>query len=379
MRRSPISSLPLLPFLLAAGCSVDWSVGDGVSSYTSGDHSVLKIRGDGVSLRLESDGEVTFSDDEREILALEPGGSFELIEQRDGVERELTVRRAGGGLEFQYRVDGADQTWDASGREWLATALQRAFRESGFDAENRLDRLIQRGGAALVLEEIALLQSEWVRANYLKHLFARETLDATQAERALALAGELGSDYELRHVLAAALDAPTTGVSRPTPILRVARELESDYELGQLLRQAAPLVTADAADTDAWLTAAGQLDSDYELARALEHLLEESGTSDALVAKACAQAAKQLDSDYELGQVLNAAVERTRQHEVAVAYLEACAAFDSDYELGGALRAVAEHAYGDTDLNRRYRELARRLGDYERGRALAALDDAESR
>lgn len=61
------------------------------------------------------------------VARVDPGGSFRLAEERDGVRREVTVRRGGDGRPtYDYRENGAPEPFDASARRWLARALRDA-------------------------------------------------------------------------------------------------------------------------------------------------------------------------------------------------------------------------------------------------------------
>ena len=53
-----------------------------------------------------------------------PGGSLQLVEDRDGQRRELTVRRGPDGQPvYDYRENGARRPYDAAARGWTADAL----------------------------------------------------------------------------------------------------------------------------------------------------------------------------------------------------------------------------------------------------------------
>ncbi|SOD03299.1 BlaR1 peptidase M56 [bacterium JGI 053] len=58
------------------------------------------------------------------IAEVQPGGSLRLAEDRDGVRRELTVRRgADGHPAYDYRENGAPRPFDAHAQRWLAQSL----------------------------------------------------------------------------------------------------------------------------------------------------------------------------------------------------------------------------------------------------------------
>jgi len=80
-------------------------------------------------------------------------------------------------------------------------------------------------------------------------------------------------------------------------------------------------------------------------------------------------------SDYEQRESLLALIRaRGFGKAGATAVLDAAARIGSDYECREVLIALAQVMPNDADLIARYRNVARRLSDYERGQAERALD-----
>lgn len=347
---SRLTAVPLALGLLAGACSPGaFSLYHGDSTRISisddGDSSI-QVRRSGYSLTMKCEGKVTFLDDESDLATLSTGGTFELSEQLDGVLREYTVSAdRDGRLVREYFLADEAAPMDEAARKWLSEALPRMFRESGFDAEARIQRLLDRGGPELVLQEVDLARSDHAKASYLGRLLETTPLDAALAVRALASAATI----------------------------------ESDYELSRLLQDVVERLPADEAARAAWLAAASGLDSDYEMGQAIKEGLDQPGTDAGFAAQLVALAGQHLDSDYELGQVLKDAADRGADPVLASTYLDAVGEIGSDYERRGALERIAPAVAADPDLNRRYRDLARSLGDHERGQALKALDDAMAR
>lgn len=381
LQSASLTGLLAASCLLAGACSTDsFSFHHGSSVHTSltghGDASV-KVKRPGYSLIMRSEGKVTFADDESDVLTLAAGGEFELSEKLDGVLREYSVTAdRSGSLTREYSYEGDSAPLDEAAKKWLAEALPRMFRESGFDVEARIGRLMAQGGPERVIQEVDLAGSNYAKASYLGLLLERAQLDNAQMESALRSAAQIDSDYDLRRALEQALKSQSLDAPRLTLLLQTASQLDSDYELGELLKETVSRLPADAEPRAAWLAAAGQLDSDYELSQSIAKALDQRNTDAAFAASLVKLATERLDSNYELGQVLKEAAARGADPALASAYLDGVAAIDSDYERRCALEGIARHVAADADMNRRYRELARELGDYERGQALKALDDA---
>ena len=304
----------------------------------------MSVRRPGYSMKMESDGELTFAGDESDVAALSAGGTFSLTEKVAGVEHVYKVKAdAAGRLERTFSRDGDELALDAEARQWLAEALPRMFRESGLDADARVGRLLARGGPELVLAEIDLAVSDHAKSTYLGRLLGTVQLDAQQFERALASAAKLGSDHELRTALELGLSTQALDSARVTALLATAKQLDSDFELRSLLERVAPR-GGDPEVAASYLSAARELDSDFERRSALVALLEGAKLDGAGLAEA----------------------------------LEVASGLGSDFEKRTVLELLASSVAADPDLNRRYRDVARGMSDFERGEALRALDDAMS-
>lgn len=302
----------------------------------------MSVRRTGYSLRMTCDGKVTFAADESDLATLASGATFEMTEKLDGIERTYRVKSdATGAMHRTFeRADAAVAANDEA-QQWLAAALPRMFRESGWDAEARAGRLLARGGPELVLSEVELASGSYAKSTYLGILLGLAHLDAAQFDGALASAARIGSDFELRSALERALETQELDSARVIALLATANALDSDFELRSVLEKVAPR-GGEPGIASAYLAAAGKLDSDFERRTALVALLENATLDETGLAGA----------------------------------LEVVAGFDSDFEKCSVLEVMAKSVAGDPDLHRRYREVARSMGEFERGQALRALDDA---
>ncbi len=394
----------------------NWSFGgDSTTVEMSDDGSCeVSIHRPNYSLHMQSDGKVGFDADETDVATLSKGGKFELTETIGGVEHDYTVTDDGSGAAKRtYSVDGRAHPVDETTKTWLAAALPRMFRESGFDAEARVGRLLAKGGPDLVLTEVDLTDGDYSKSVYLGRLLQVGKLDDAQVDRAFASMAKMTSDYELEQTLSLALKSISLDGPHYAALLNTANRIHSDYERAELLIEAASHLPADAAAHDAWLAAATPIGSDYELRRTLEAAVHKDRGDASFIAKLIGVAAAHVRSDYELRSLLESLVARTSDSTVAAAYLAATHELHSDYERRVALTTLAEHAKLDSanllgaldatagigsdyerrtvlqslapsvanepEAARRYREIAHQLGSYERGEALKSLDDATRR
>ena len=316
IRCGVIAALVAALFLLP-GCRVgDLRADDGrIStrvSLSDDGESSVTVRRAGYSLQMESSGKATFAADESDLATLEPGATFTLTETLAGVKHAYTVKA------------------DRPG------ALSRAYA--------RDDRVMPMDAAA----------TQWLAAA-LPRMFRDSGLDAeARVARLLARGG-------------------------PALVLTEIDLAGSDHAkaiyLGRLF-DTATLDTADAGFAAALVAlAAEHLDSDFELRSMLETIAPRA--TDPALAAAYLAAVRRLDSDFERRTALTTLFDKARLDTANLqSALDTTAGLGSDFEKRTVLVALAGRVAADPVLNRRYREVARALSDFERGAALQALDDA---
>jgi len=381
-----------------------------ISSDSDGKHdlTIVDVNDKVHSYRARIEGKIAFNETEDGIASLGTGGSASFAETRLGKTRRIEIANRGGKLEERYFVDDQEQPVNAETRQWMAMLIPTVIRETGIDAEGRVARLRAKGGANAVLDEIAQIDSGYARGVYLKYLVAGGKLSSSEMTRALELVDGIDSDYEKRNALSALASTQPLDAGQQKLVLAQADKIDSDYERAELLIDMLPQLAPAHDVREAWLNAATKIQSDYEHRRTLSAMLEKIDPDQATLETVLKEAQK-IGSDYERRELMILAIRHSRDAEqLAPTYGAAAAEIGSDYERREALialirapgfgkagsRAVLDalHSIGsdyecrevlvalatvmpnDADLISRYREVARRLSDYERGEAERALD-----
>ncbi len=374
-------------------------------SLFGGDSTTASYSDGARKLKVKLEGKVQFNDNETAVISISDGGELSIVEERDGVRRELRLQPQGKDFSRLYRVDGDEVPYDAAAQRWFSAVLPDIFRVTGFDAEARLKRILARGGVEAVLLEIAQLNSDYVRSSYVGGLFANRQLDTAQLERVVVLIEAIESDYELRRALTPALAAGALSDSAQARVLGLAARMESDYERAELLIAASERIALDGARLPAWRAATKDIGSDYEKRRVLEALLAQKQQHPEHAQLAIAMAAS-IGSDYEKRMLLEAAAKQevvdsaeyvrvarsigsdyerrealmlllgkgVVNKEIALAVIKAAGDIGSDYEAKELLLALAKVMPSDPQVIEEYRNVTRGMSPYERGEAEAGLD-----
>jgi len=357
-------------------------------------------------LKARFDGDFEINENEDDLTSV---GKLGWIEQTlGGVKRRVDFEHDGGKLVRRFQVDGEDQPFEPAGRQFLAQVIPTLLRETAIDAEARVGRLERKGGKEAVVAEIEQLGGDYARRVYVSLLSARGALEPAQVDRLIASVARSKSSYEQRESYSALIENQTLAAGQQAAILGAVAAMESDYEKRTVLTALAPKLVLDDLVVAGWTKALGTIDSSYEVRESISALAERDDLPVPLV-EASIKAVERVDSDYEVRTALAALARHvSKSPGLAVAYAkslehvqsdydqrEAVSALvenatldaagyhallalaeriDSDYDCRTALQSIASRMPGDDSLIRQYRQVARKLGDYDRGQAEKALD-----
>ena len=129
---------------------------------------------DNQKLKIESNGKIEISNDEKSISSISPGGSFKIEKTIFGNSRSITIKNDGSGLEHDYKEGGRSKPFDPDGKAWLAEMLPELMNTTTFGAENRVDRMYANGGAKAVLAKVDQLKGDYIKSTYLGLLMKKD-------------------------------------------------------------------------------------------------------------------------------------------------------------------------------------------------------------
>jgi beta-lactamase regulating signal transducer with metallopeptidase domain len=226
-------------------------------------------------------------------------------------------------------------------------------------------------------------------------------------------ARSIESDFEMHRVFSAVVKRGPLPPALLATLLATSRNIDSDFEEASLLIEVAKLQSLDTTTRPAFFTALESVQNDFEHHRVLSALgsradlpqetvaaMLTSGasvSSDFEAASFLVQIAKQqpvegslrapffravdsIDSAFERGRVLKTVAGRPdATPETILAVLQATRRMDSSFEASQVLLSVAASHPVAGPAREAYIDTAEKLGDYEQGRALAALVKNEKR
>jgi hypothetical protein len=331
---------------------------------------------DGLKRRVEINGKAEFNDDYTDILSVSEGGYFRIEEERDGHSRRYEVRHdVGGQLTRTYYIDGRARSIDESGRSWLAKIVLDGVRQTGFDADKRVQRILRQSGVNGVLGEIALISGDYAKRIYFEALIRNGNLNSAALQTVLhEAARQISSDYEQAELLIGVAPILTGREGALPSYFEATATIKSDYErarvLTTLLKTSAPsreLLTQVA-------SSASSITSDYEKAGVLKQVAA-LYLDDPSLRTVFFQVVGSIQSDYEHHRVLTALLKTQKvSDELLTHLLDSATSISSDYEKANFLLEASNAYTGDARLRSAFLKVVETIkSDYERGRVLSVL------
>lgn len=330
----------------------------------------------GERFRMEIRGKAQFNDDYTDIRSVSEGGYVRIEEDRNGQSRRFEVRPdAAGQLQRIYSVNGENRPLDDAARAWVGKIILDAVRQSGIDAEKRVQTILRKQGVKGVLDEIALISSDYAQRRYFEALINVGNLNQADLQSVLRMAAQhISSDYEQSQLLIGVADRVIVKEATAAAFFEAAGTIKSDYERKRVLTTILKQGTPSRALLMQVAKSAAGISSDYEKASVLK---EVSGIylDDPGLRAIYFQTVNAISSDYEHRGVLSALLKKSKlSDDVLAGMLESAMRISSDYEKATFLLEASNAYTGDARLRTLFLKAVETIGsDYERGRVLAVL------
>ena len=371
-------------------------------------HMQMTTRDGMRSLSVKIDGAIEFSDDDRDIKSISPGGHFQVEEATSLFRRAYEVKAdSAGNLTKTYSVDASVRPLDAEGQAWLGHLLPQIIRDSGVGAAPRVARILRQGGPQAVISEIGLIHSDGSKRIYLEQLFSQATLNTEQLKEAAKLirgissdgdkaqvlidvdqkyfTGELrqnlfeavesiSSDGDKRRVLSDILRKDAGSDDTLLDVITAARHISSDGDKAEVLIEMASSYRNRGDLGMAYFEAAKSISSDGDHARVLLTLLAAHGDDRETLADVLRSAGK-ISSDGDKARVLKEAVARySDAGNITKAFIDAANSISSDGDHQQVLVALVHRQGLDTATVDEVAKSAERISsDGDKARVLVEL------
>jgi hypothetical protein len=195
----------------------------------------MTTRNGWTSFSVKVDGAIEFTDDDRDVKSLSPGGHFRMEEGTLLSGRVYEVKAdSAGNLTKSYSVGLSAKPLDSEGQAWLARVMPQMIRDSGVGAPARVARILRQGGPKAVINEIGLIHSDGSKRTYLEQLFSQAVLNTDQLRETARLIQGISSDGDKAHVLVDVDGRYFTGDLRPN-LFEAVESISSDGDKRRVL------------------------------------------------------------------------------------------------------------------------------------------------
>ena len=169
-------------------------------TYTKDGSRSITIKNSRQNFKIEYEGDITLSDDDKDITAISRNGYIEIRKTRFGKRRRLFIESEGGKLVHRYYVGSREVNYLPDGKNWLAEVLPEIVRSTIIAAESRVDRFYKKGGAKEVMYEVEAMDSDYVQAHYVKLLLKKRLSNSELVNVIRTIGDEIDSDYYLSQI-----------------------------------------------------------------------------------------------------------------------------------------------------------------------------------
>ena len=326
-------------------------------------------------------GTVTFTDDLTDVQNLSDGGSLTIRDWTDVVPHTIEIASEHGKLTRSYWVAGVSRGWDDEPQRRLAEILPILVRNSGAFAESRVKSILAKKGVSGVLDEIALVTSDYARRVYYVALLDNASLNGESLTTVLQQVGQrIKSDYDRRTVLEHVAARNELDDRSAVAYARAIEGMTSSYDKRQALVALIARAQLPAAAKQSVLASTASVRSDYDRREILVAYIRKHGVETA-VRDAFFTAVSGITSDYDRRQVLTAvAALRALSGQVKTSVLQAAGSMRSDYDRAETLLAFLRQQGIDAATRQAFVDAANRIkSDYDQNRVLAELVKVERR
>ncbi len=223
-------------------------------------------------------GKIAFTDDERDVKSISPGGYFKFSKTTFGNTRSVLIESSSDGtLTRTYHAGRLEQPYEPEGRKWLADMLPEIIATSGIGAEERVRRIYAKKGASGVLETIDQLENDHAAGIYIGYLLEQPNLGEKDLLLVLKRVTEkIGSDHEKANLLGRVSGTYLRSNQTGREYIRAVSSIGSDHEKSQVFKHVLGSLKLNDANTAAVMAAVASIGSDHEKAGVVRFLLEQN-------------------------------------------------------------------------------------------------------
>jgi len=276
-------------------------------SYSSTDNngkSKIHITNNGKDFKIEYEGDITLSDDDKDIVAISRGGFIEIERSSFGNRRRIVIESdRSGNLIKKYYEGRKEKEFIPDGKKWLAEVMQEIVRTTTIGAESRVNRFYGKGGANAVLAEIGRIESDYVNSKYFELLLEKNLNDSELVNTIKTAGKEIDSDHYLSSILKSNQKAFLSNSQTISAYLDAAKSLNSDHYMTSVLKQVINDKSINDDQMESLLELSKSVNSDHYVTQILTEVMDNRELNSQNISKIISLS-KDIQSDHYKTQIL---------------------------------------------------------------------------
>lgn len=301
--------------------------GQSINISGSGSTHNFVYKDDNQKLKIESNGKIDISNDEKSISSISAGGYLKIEKTTFGNSRSIVIKNDGSGLAYEYKEGGRKKPFEPDGRVWLSEMLPELMNTTSLGAEERVDRIYASGGAKTVLGLVDQLKGDYLKSIYLGLLMKKNLTPAEISSCIDKTISQIDSDHYQLEVYKSVNPGYFKDLNQ---LNKAVGALDSDHFKTELLK---PIFNANVMDGKGVesIKLINMVDSDHfktEIAKSISF----SSLSDQEMKFMINELVPTIDSDHFKNELLKTAVDRGNMNENRVLIiLDGIGSIDSDH------------------------------------------------
>ena len=297
----------------------------------NGSQKTTYNRGGINSFSVETRGTMEISDDDKDIKSMSGDGYLEITKTVFGSRRTIVITAEGNGLKKQYYEGRTLVAFEPEGRKWLGEILPEIVRSTTIAAESRVKRFYKNGGVKAVLDEIRIIESDYVKVHYANALMSQNIPTQNIAMVISQVSETMDSDHYITEFLTKNMSKFIGSKEAMEAVFASTKNMDSDHYKTQVIKEALDAAPVTLESVKIALQATGNMDSDHYKTEVITSLLQQNNLTDGIVSE-MVNATKSMESDHYKTQVLTSALSKPGLSSASFQrVLESVKEMDSDH------------------------------------------------
>ena len=302
--------------------------------------------------RIEYEGEITLSNDDKDITAISRGGFIEIKKSSFGTKRRILIHNESGTLVKKYFVGWSEKPFRTEGRKWLAEVLPEILRTTTIAAKSRVNRFYRKNGASGVLSEVKKMKSDYVKSAYIK-LLLEKNLSTNDLVRTIESTGNyIKSDHYVSQILKSNQKAFLKNDRTVTAYINATKNIKSDHYATGILKKVIEDKNISDKQLGSLLEITKGIKSDHYITQLLKSIMSNRKMNDVNMSKILVLT-KGINSDHYKVTILKAALKNKNLSKKAHAqFLVTIKDIKSDHYVSSIItEMIKNNNFNDSSIN----------------------------